>query len=116
MEGSTQFVYPAYTVRIDFRVGSTGTLGPHDNASLQSLDSKVLDQIANRVAARLKSDAALKSDRGTRQSPGRPRALAILSDDEILALGIIVASHLPLPLELYKRLFTELDWTRQVRS
>jgi hypothetical protein len=115
-EDLTYFHCATGALHISVSVGITGTDRLDDDRAYLSLDNRTFDQIAELVADRLNADRQERSKVGRRQSTVSTRTVAILSDDEKHILGIIVVSRLPLPLELYKRLFTQFDWTRHLRT
>ncbi len=104
-------------VLLPVRLDGTRMIGLPDDRVYLSLKDLGIDAIVRDFEKRLKESIdAPANNKPDRQLPSsrKPKA-ALLNGEARLALGMIVASPIPLPLDLYKQLFPDTNWAGQAR-
>ena len=103
-------------VLLPVRLDGTRMLGLPDDRVYLSLKNLTIDDIATDFEKRLSETIDAPASKPERHAPSSTKQKAALLNGEArLALGMIVASPILLPLNLYKRLFPETNWSRQAR-
>ena len=103
-------------VLLPIRLDGTRMLGLPDDRVYLSLKQLGIDEIAKDFEKRLKESIDTPASQpDSPRSTGLKPKVALLNSEARLVLGMMVASPIPLPMALYKKLFPETNWSGQCR-
>ena len=101
---------------LPIRVDQSRLVGLHDARFYLSLEENNLADIAACIVKKCREAASKETCQRDRSSSSRSgMKVTILTDEGKAALGMIVASRIPLPLELFQGLFPEINWSAHCR-